>query len=118
MGLTLGLSLGNNQTTPPPSVPDTICGAIHSRHEISANRGTTALILAPHAVYWKIGQPDALWLDAVIVSENGTPPRKAKLDGFKLTDLADVTALEATFEPFAGFKPGSSKYAGKSRCTI
>ena len=120
MGLSLGLGLGigSNHSTPPASVPDLICGAIHSRHEISATHKGNAFVLSPHIVYWKAGQPDVFWLDAVVVSENGNPASKPKLDGFKLTDLAGLSVLEAVFEPHVGFKSDSPQYTGKTRCVL
>ena len=118
MGLGLGLGFTTNRTSAPTSVPDIICGAVHNRKEIGATVKSKALVLSPHVVYWKAGQPDVFWLDAVIVSEDGTPASKAKLGSFKLTDLSGVTALETTFEPFAGFKPDNPQYAGKTRCVL
>lgn len=120
MGLSLGLGIGlsSNHSASPASAPDMICGAVHSGHEISAAHKGKALVLSPHVVYWKAGQPDVFWLDAVVVSEDGTPPNKAKLGSFKLSDLTGIVVLATTFEPFADFQPGNPKYAGKTRCIV
>ena len=120
MGLSLGLGIGlsSNRSPNPASVPDIICGAIHSHHQINATDKGKALVLSPHVVYWNAGQPDVLRLDAVVVSEDGVAPNKPKLKSFQLADLQAVSALATPFEPFADFLPDNPKYAGKTRCIV
>jgi hypothetical protein len=122
MALSLGLHLGLGSIAtaprPQPTAADTVCGAIHNLHQIAAARGNKDFVLAPHVIYWKASRPEELWLDAVVISENGSEPNKPKLKSFELADLEGIEVLQTSFEPFVGLHADDPEYAGKTRCIV
>ena len=82
--------------------------AVRGHHAVELIYRGGSRIVHPHAVYRSA--TGKLCMDGVQVA--GTT-RSGALPGwreFELMKIADVRVLETTFDPDAGFKPGSTKY--------
>lgn len=66
------------------------------------------VVLAPHILYMKHGEP---FLDAVTVARNNMLPRERKLGTFKVTGLGDIRPSARTFDVHPDFDAEAGKYA-------
>jgi hypothetical protein len=69
-----------------------------------------AVKLAPHILYTR---HDEMFIDAVTLEREGSPPRELKLGVFKLAGLSDLQVVEEAFDHMGGlYDANDSKYKG------
>jgi hypothetical protein len=89
--------------------------AIERKVRITAFYNKGRVILAPHILYTR---HDELYLDAVTVERDGSPPRETKLGTFKVQGLNDPRLDNYRFKPFAAFRRSDPKYAGATLVAV
>jgi hypothetical protein len=93
----------------PPGPVATILEAIVKRQCVTAAWNRDRVVLAPHVLYMRHGEP---FVDAVTVARNNMLPREAKLGTFKLSGLSDLKLSRRGFEPSSLLEPAAERYAG------
>ena len=93
-----------------PSGPvPTIFAAIVKQCCVTATWNRDKVVLAPHAIYMRHGEP---FVDAITIARNNMLPREEKLGTFKLAGLGDLKLTERAFAQSTLFEPEAEKYAG------
>ena len=83
--------------------------ALGKRRCVQATYNRQRAVIAPHVLYTRHDDP---FIDGVVVSRDGKPPRELKLSSFKLAGLSDVAASRAGFIAFEDFNADDERYAG------
>lgn len=91
------------------SVNQLLLEAIALNKCVTATYNNVEMTLAPHILYSK---HDALFIDAVALERNGTPPKEKKLGAFHLAGLKGLQLAERHFVPEPLFDPAAPKYEG------
>jgi hypothetical protein len=86
-----------------------ILEAIALKKCLTGTYNSTSFLLAPHILYTR---RDLVYLDAVPLQKNGSPPRELKMATFKVDGMADIALAEEPFEVSELLEPGLEKYAG------
>ncbi|WP_232476065.1 hypothetical protein [Flavisphingomonas formosensis] len=73
------------------------------------NRGM--IILAPHILYEKHGEPH---VDGVVIERNDAKPLEQKLGTFKVSGLRAPVTISEAVTPIAGFDPRDARYAERT----
>jgi hypothetical protein len=88
--------------------PTEIFEAIALQKCLKVTYNKMVVTLAPHILYTR---HDELFIDAVTVDRDGTPPRELKLGTFKLVGLSDLKVLDEQFEAMHGlYDQNDDKY--------
>ena len=85
--------------------------AIEVRRCVSARYNNVVIILAPHILYTRHGEP---YVDAVTVQRDGKPPKEVKLSSFKLDGLHDLELDARGFDPDPRFDAKGERYTGQT----
>jgi hypothetical protein len=99
--LTVGAAAG------PAPAPALLRTAIRTRTCVSAVYNRLAIRLAPHALYTKHGEH---YVDGVVVTRDGQPPKEMKLGAFKLDGLRELSLAAFPFAPAPVFDPAAERY--------
>jgi hypothetical protein len=89
--------------------------ALAKRRCIAATYNRQRAVIAPHILYTRHDDP---FVDGVVVSRDGKPPRELKLSSFKLAGLGDVAASRAGFIAFPEFAEGDERYQGTTLALV
>ena len=89
------------------SAPALVRTAIRNRTCLQAVYNRLTILLAPHALYTRHGEH---YVDGVVQSREGQPPKEAKLGTFKVDGLRELSLAAVPFLPDALFDPGADKY--------
>lgn len=87
---------------------DMLCAAIARRMCVAATYNKRSVILAPHVVYNRHGEP---FLRAVTVEQDGRRPKELKLGTFKLAGLGGLAATTRPLVRFPGYPADEIDYA-------
>jgi hypothetical protein len=82
--------------------------AIVDRRCVMATWNRDRVVLAPHILYMRHGEP---YVDAVTVARNNMLPREVKLGTFKVAGLGNLKLSTRPFVTFAKFEPDAERYA-------
>lgn len=99
----------------PTGPAPTIFEAIVKRQCVAATYNRGMVVLAPHIIYTRHGE---LYVDAMTVTRDGTPPREPKLGTFKLDGLVDLTLRDDAFEISALFERDAERYVGETLMAV
>lgn len=106
-------------SSPDPQVPTgpvpTILEAIVRRLCIGVTYNRQRVVLAPHILYTRHGEPH---IDAVAVERDGKPPREPKIGTYRLTGLNDIEITDRPFFPIEEFDPGAPLYQGETLIAV
>ena len=91
----------------PSTAPALLRTAIRNRTCIQAVYNRLAILLAPHALYTRHGEH---YVDGVVQSRDGQPPKEPKLGTFKVDGLRDLSLAAVPFLPDALFDRGAPRY--------
>ncbi len=86
-----------------------ILQAIALKKCLRATYNGTAMKLAPHILYTR---HDEMFVDAVALEKNGSPPKEKKLGTFKIIGLNEMELQESSFEVESMYEPLAEKYEG------
>jgi hypothetical protein len=89
------------------SGPALIRTALRTRTCIEATYNKQKILLAPHALYTRHGEP---YVDGVVLQRDGQPPREAKLGAFKVDGLRMLVPAAVPFEPHDLLDRGADRY--------
>ena len=89
------------------SAPALLRTAIRNGTCVQAVYNRLAILLAPHALYTRHGEH---YVDGVVRTREGQPPREAKLGTFKVDGLRELSLAAEPFAPDALFDRASPKY--------
>lgn len=90
--------------------PTSILESIALQKCLMATYNKMAVKLAPHILYTR---HDEMFIDAVTLEREGSPPRELKLGVFKLAGLSDLQVVEEAFDHMGGlYDANDSKYKG------
>lgn len=85
----------------------TILEAIALKQCLTAVYNGTAFVLAPHILYTR---RDLVYLDAVPLFKNQTPPREEKMATFKVDGMSDIALADTPFGVSPLYQPWLDKY--------
>lgn len=88
--------------------PATIFEAIVKQVAVAATYNRGAVTLAPYSIYMRA---EEVYVDAVTLERDGTPPKEAKLGTFKLAGLTGLRVTPRRFTPDPQHRPGDKRYA-------
>ena len=86
----------------------TILAAIVARRCVTATWNRDRVVLAPHILYMRHGEP---FVDAVTIARNNMLAREAKLGTFKVAGLGELKLSARPFTPSSLFEPDADRYA-------
>ena len=89
------------------SGPALIRTALRTRTCVEASYNRQKIVLAPHALYTRHGEP---YVDGVVVQRDGQPPREVKLGAFKVDGLRELGLAPVPFRPEPVFDPAAPRY--------
>ncbi len=89
--------------------------AIEHQLCVRATYNRAQLILAPHILYERKGEP---FVDGVVVERDGVRPNEAKLDTFKLGGLRHLAATSEPVQPMMAFSLEDPRYGEKILAAI
>lgn len=100
----------------PASQPVAIlCAAIARRFCVAASYNKRNVLLAPHVVFTRHGEP---YLRAVTVEQDGRSPREMKLGTFKLAGLGAISLSPRPIVRFPGYPADEADYAENLVCAL
>lgn len=91
-------------TAPGPALIRT---ALRTRSCVEATYNKQKILLAPHALYTRHGEP---YVDGVVLQRDGQPPRELKLGAFKVDGLHALGLSPVPFQPEPVFDPADARY--------
>ena len=97
------------------SAKNPLCDAVARMMCVGAVYERKHTCLAPHVVY---GSRDNLFVDAVVIEQNGERPDRADLVTFAISDLKHIVVSGPHFSVHPSFDPGDMKYSAKIVCIV
>lgn len=82
---------------------------------VTASYNGGGVMLAPHAIFTRHG---ALYVAAITIARDGSPPREPKVGLFKLDGLDDLALSNKTFTVSALFDRTDSRYAAETLMAV